>query len=331
METAAPATCQACGAIASPADSYCEACGRELGTAAVGVRSVASAVCRNCDSPRISTDGYCEQCGHKARAARDHIEIDVGVAVGVTDRGVRHHRNEDAMALAVIETPAIRAVAAVVCDGVSTSDRADEASLAAADKAATVLAAALRAGAAAEEALLEAAAAADAAVRELAEQSENAPAATYMSAVVSSETIWFCWAGDSRAYWLPTGAIDAAKQLTRDDSLAEELVATGVPGTDVVASPHGHIVTRWLGADAEPVAPHTGRFEPQGPGILLVCSDGLWNYQPDAAELHRMVLPMGVADLPGAAAHLLAFALKAGGHDNVTIVLVAFPPVMPRR
>ena len=29
----------------------------------------------------------------------DHAEVDLGTAAGVTDRGLRHQRNEDAMAL----------------------------------------------------------------------------------------------------------------------------------------------------------------------------------------------------------------------------------------
>jgi hypothetical protein len=45
----------------------------------------------------VTADGYCETCGKKVPAGDDHTEIDLGIVAGVTDRGLRHHRNEDAM------------------------------------------------------------------------------------------------------------------------------------------------------------------------------------------------------------------------------------------
>ena len=66
-----------------------------------------------------------------------------------------------------------------------------------------------------------------------------------------------------------------------------------------------------------------------GTGVLLLCSDGLWNYVPDAADLAARALPVALTDPLAAAAGLVAFALGAGGHDNVTAVLVPFPPGRP--
>src|SRR3954470_15838865 len=48
----------------------------------------------------------------------DRVETDLGTVAGVTDRGLVHERNEDAMALGRWPDGT---VAAVVCDGVSTS------------------------------------------------------------------------------------------------------------------------------------------------------------------------------------------------------------------
>ena len=62
---------------------------------------------------------------------------------------------------------------------------------------------------------------------------------------------------------------------------------------------------------------------------MLVCSDGLWNYQPDAAALAEIALPDAFHDPSSAADALLKFALDAGGMDNITIVLVPFPLVRP--
>ncbi|HMD94754.1 MAG TPA: serine/threonine-protein phosphatase, partial [Trebonia sp.] len=77
---------------------------------------------------------------------RDHAEVDLGPAAGVSDRGLRHHRNEDAMALAAEQAPDGPVVVAVVCDGVSSSARPDEASQAATQAALPVLVAAVHAG-----------------------------------------------------------------------------------------------------------------------------------------------------------------------------------------
>ena len=58
---------------------------------------------------------------------RDHSEVNLGPAAGVSDRGLRHHRNEDAMALAAEEqSPNGPVVVAVVCDGVIGISRCEE-------------------------------------------------------------------------------------------------------------------------------------------------------------------------------------------------------------
>jgi serine/threonine protein phosphatase PrpC len=67
-------------------------------------------------------------------------------------------------------------------------------------------------------------------------------------------------------------------------------------------------------------------FTPPGPGALLLCSDGLWNYQPEAAGLAGLALPGALTDPLGTASALVKFALQAGGADNITVVLATFPP-----
>ena len=328
MATGELGQCPQCAAPVRPADSFCAACGCELGITVVSAGApVAATDCRSCGSSQVSDDGYCEQCGWKAGSGRDHVEFDLGTLAGVTDRGLRHQRNEDAMALSIAQLPAGIAALAVICDGVSTSDRPDEASLAAADCAVRFLGRELRADHGEEAALLAAASAAGAAVSKLAEPSGNAPAATYVSAVVTSAAVTVCWLGDSRAYWLPADPGSEPRLLTRDDSISTALVASGLATeAEALASPHGHVVTRWLGADADSDQANTARFELAERGVVLLCSDGLWNYQPDAAGLAQLAMPKAMTDPPGAAADLLAHALQAGGHDNITIVVVPFPP-----
>jgi serine/threonine protein phosphatase PrpC len=336
--SAAPgATCPNCGRPVSQGDNFCEACRTELAPAVISGQDPAqAAACPVCGAAQISSDGYCEACGRRVPASRDHSEIDLGLLAGVTDRGLRHHRNEDAMALATAESDHGPVGLAVVCDGVSSSQRPDEASLAASQAAVRVLLAGVRTGADLTETSQAAIAAAQDALAGLGATDSPAgspagldpPSATFVSAVMTSEAVTLCWLGDSRAYWLGAGLEAAAQRLTRDDSVAEEMVAAGLLSeADALSIPQAHVVTGWVGADSAGGAePHVTRFEPPGRGVLLLCSDGLWNYQPEAAELAGLALPLALTDPLGAAAALVQFALEAGGMDNITVVLSPFPP-----
>ena len=324
-------TCPSCGWPVSPQDNFCEACRAELAPAVVsGEDPVQASTCPSCQSAQITPDGYCESCGRKLPSSRDHTEIDLGLLAGVTDRGLRHHRNEDAMALATAELPSGPAAVAVVCDGVSSTRRPDEASLAASQAAVQVLLAAVRTGHDLVEASRDAISAAREAVTGLGEPGEAAaldpPSATFVSAVLTNEAVTLCWLGDSRAYWLGAGPDAVSQRLTRDDSVAGEMVAAGLLSeADALALPQAHVVTGWVGADLSSAAPHVTRFEPPGPGALLLCSDGLWNYQPEAAKLAAQALPEALSDPLAAASALVSFALESGGMDNVTVVLAPIP------
>src|SRR5262249_2406189 len=95
---------------------------------------------------------------------------------------------------------------------------------------------------------------------------------------------------------------------------------------EAMASPQAHVITRWLGADLPEPAPHVVSFTPPGPGALVVCSDGLWNYRPEAAGLAALLaLPSGLGDPLGAASNLVRFAVEAGGMDNITVALIPLP------
>ena len=271
-------------------------------------------------------------------ADRDHMEEDLGQVAGVSDRGLRHSRNEDAMHFAVADTDAGPVAVAIVCDGVSSAPRPDEASWAAVNAGITLLAEGAERDDDPEAVSLAAVKAAGQALTGLAGP-DGAPASTYVSAIVSQQQITVCWLGDSRAYWLaaraaapagPNDTIDitgGSKRVTRDDSLAEEIVAAGLATMDeAMASPQAHVITRWLGADLPEPQAHVEQFTPSGPGVLLLCSDGLWNYSPEAAELAAMAMPAALTRPLDAAADLAKFALDSGGLDNITVVLIPFPP-----
>jgi serine/threonine protein phosphatase PrpC len=324
------ATCPSCGAPVAAGDSFCESCGTELNPPAVSTEPPGyQAECPVCsvdpEAPphAITAEGYCESCGRKVPSGRDHSELDLGLLAGVTDRGLRHTRNEDAMALAIADVPGGPVAIAVVCDGVSTSPRPDDASLTGAQASVRALITSARRGEDPAEASLAAVHSAHQALTRISSPSE-APSATYISAVIRDDAVTVCWLGDSRAYWLSTGP--DVMRLSTDDSLAEEIIARGAMSeAEALASPQAHVITRWLGADIVEPEPHVVRFEPLGPGAVLVCSDGLWNYRPEAAGLAELALPAALTDPLGAAAELVKFALDAGGMDNITAVLVPFP------
>ena len=266
------------------------------------------------------------------------MEEDLGQVAGVSDRGLRHSRNEDAMHFAVADTEAGPVAVAIVCDGVSSAPRPDEASWTAVNAGITLLAEGAERSEDPEAISLAAVKVAGQALTELAGP-EGAPASTYVSAVVGPQQITVCWLGDSRAYWLaanaavPAGPHDTiditggSKRVTRDDSLAEEIVTAGLATMDeAMASPQAHVITRWLGADLPEPQAHIEQFTPSGPGVLLLCSDGLWNYRPEAAELAAMAMPAALARPLDAAADLAKFALDSGGLDNITVVIIPFPP-----
>jgi len=214
----------------------------------------------------------------------------------------------------------------VVCDGVSTAVRPEAASAAAARTAADALADATRAGTDPTVATRTAVAVAATAVAKLAplDSPNDAPSCTFVSALVTSGSITAGWVGDSRAYWL---AAEGATVLTEDDSWAAEMVARGaLTPAEATANPLGHALTAWLGANAGDISARITTFVPDGPGAVLVCSDGLWNYVPEATALAALALPEAIEAPLRAASRLVQYALDAGGHDNTTVVILPYPP-----
>ncbi|MEO7371452.1 MAG: PP2C family serine/threonine-protein phosphatase, partial [Ilumatobacteraceae bacterium] len=252
------------------------------------------------------------------------------------DKGIVHARNEDAMALGGRGDFGLGVL--VVCDGVTTAPHSDRAALAASRAACgnltgvpappdgSVAAAVTYWTAALLTATNEANAAAIGVSHTLGDPVEP-PSCTYVAVVVSGSLITVAWCGDSRAYWLPDAG--DPRQLTVDHSLGTELLAAGESQAQAEADPAFHTITRWLGADSVDHSPEFASQTIDGPGWLLVCSDGLWNY---AAELTDMATL--VTDLRGSAgsdpvllaASLVDWANAAGGHDNITAALARCDP-----
>ncbi|MFF3202432.1 PP2C family serine/threonine-protein phosphatase [Streptomyces sp. NPDC002962] len=293
-------------------------------------------VCVACRAGRVDDDGYCENCGHAQPRERDHMELESGPLAAVSDRGLRHHRNEDAFGLGRTALPdGSPALVAIVCDGVSSATRPDDASLAASKTARESLLAALPQGTHPQQAMHEAIVAASYAVNALADEPatarehaphQNAPACTLVGSIVTPGLLVVGWVGDSRAYWVPADRSSPPARLTEDDSWAAQMVAAGLMSeAEAYADERAHAITGWLGADAYELEPHTASFKPDRPGVVVVCTDGLWNYA-EAAEEMAEVLPPDASTRPLHSARVLVgHALDGGGHDNVTVAVVPFP------
>ncbi|MEZ5408051.1 MAG: protein phosphatase 2C domain-containing protein [Acidimicrobiales bacterium] len=314
--------CPVCHEPAPAAAKFCEACGTELAGEARPVGSGGwvgpSPVCVACGEDAVTDDGYCGSCGHKQPGPRDHLEMAAGVAVAITDRGVRHHDNEDAVAIG--ELPGGGAVI-VVCDGVSSTPGSAQASQAAADAARDLLVEHL--GTAPLDGIpFEPARVDDALVAAVALAQERAaavpppdviespfhggpPSSTFVAAVarlVNGEAqLDVAWVGDSRAYWLAGGE---AVRLTEDHEL-------------------GGSLSRWLGSDSIDPTPEITRLVATAPGRLLVCTDGLWRYADPAPAMADLVarFEAEVANRRDLAAALVDHAIAGGGHDNITVAL----------
>jgi serine/threonine protein phosphatase PrpC len=279
----------------------------------------------------VGEDGYCQTCGTKAAKPRDHFsEQPAPWVAAVCDRGIRHSRNEDAVATAADQEPGSRALL-VVCDGVSSSLDSDVASLAAARAARDVLAAGRAQGLGTQSsrtsaviARLNAAAdaASEAVIANTDPESPNPASCTFVAAVLENGLLVAGTVGDSRAYWFPDDA--EAIALTVDDSWAAELIATGIPREEAETGPQAHAITRWLGVDAPDHTPRTTTLEVTGPGWLLVCSDGLWNYCSEAGPLADLVRKTAAAqggEPLATASALVDWANAQGGMDNITVAL----------
>jgi serine/threonine protein phosphatase PrpC len=238
------------------------------------------------------------------------VEVSVNFAA-VSDRGRNHHRNEDRVAIADGERKII-----VVCDGVSSSTDGQTAAQTASD----AITAALAEGADLAEAMQRA----SSAVSEITyDTRDTAPSTTVVTAVIEGSEIQIAWAGDSRAYWISG---EESLQLTMDHSWVNEVVAAGELSYDEAShSPRAHGITRWLGADAPPDAePSLTTFAVPGPGILLLCTDGLWNYADKVEDLTALVLTAAEESAVETARRLVAFANDQGGHDNISVALLRF-------
>jgi serine/threonine protein phosphatase PrpC len=138
---------------------------------------------------------------------------------------------------------------------------------------------------------------------------------TITAALVTGVGVAVGHVGDSRAYRVRR---DGIEQLTEDHSLVADLVRSGrITPEEADTHPQRSVITRALGTDLE-VDVDTFTVEAEPGDLFLLCSDGLTTMVDDEAILEIIA---SSDTLEQASKALVKTANRAGGEDNVTVVL----------
>ncbi len=333
-------------------------------------RLEASRSCPVCGCVAPISDVFCESCGLQLTNDRQHYSEQPGRRLAaVSDRGLRHAQNEDASAtdgdeangfgILVVCDGVSASSQSELASLVGARAARDELRSARADDRGALSETTLI-----ESVLVETMSRAVRAAHEavLRQTPDSNASSTFAAAVIDDDLV--CWGaiGDSRIYWLPDpgspdpgspdpGSPDPGSPetdspdpntpapgpnviqpvlLNLDDSLAELQIADGLSRDQAERGPHAHAITSWIGHEAPELRPQIGLLRPTGPGWLLVCSDGLWNYASEPADLRAVLDVLALAVRPGALAladALARWACDQGGKDNVTVALARLPLV----
>jgi PPM family protein phosphatase len=129
--------------------------------------------------------------------------------------------------------------------------------------------------------------------------------------------------GDSRAYRFRHGGLT---QLTRDDTWVQERVDANVLTLEQARRhPFAHLLTQCLGLDEAPT-PHIVQGSVEVGDAYLLCTDGLVGMVDDeeleAILVHAIGSNGKLGDAEPVLRALLDAANEAGGHDNITAVLL---------
>ena len=139
---------------------------------------------------------------------------------------------------------------------------------------------------------------------------------TLTAALVEGDAMRLAHVGDSRAYLLRAGSL---RQLTTDHTLVARMVKAGeISPAEAEVHPHRNVLTRALGTEADVRVDEDEIALLDGDQVLL-CSDGLTGMVTEAqiqAILETGVTPQEAAD------RLVTAANRAGGIDNITVVVL---------
>lgn len=140
--------------------------------------------------------------------------------------------------------------------------------------------------------------------------------ATAVAARADARHYRISWVGDSRAYhWRPGAGL---RRISRDHSYLEWLLSQGqISEAEARNHPQRNVVTQGLGLNEPEPESREGDWAPRD--RLLLCSDGLTD-ELDDAEIDALL--NAAPDLGIAVAALIDAALKSGGRDNISVVLL---------
>jgi serine/threonine protein phosphatase PrpC len=230
-----------------------------------------------------------------------------------TDTGLQRRANEDSLLA--------RAPLFVVADGMGGAQAGEVASKIAVES----FHAGLAPDTSPKEGLVAYALAANARIHALSRtNAEQAGMGTTLTAVyVGEDDVVIAHVGDSRAYCLREGAL---LRLTDDHSLVDELIREGrLTPEEAEEHPQRSIITRALGPE-EVVEVDTRSFRGRAGDLYLLCSDGLTSMVAEA-RVAEILRAYSHARLREAGEALIAEANRAGGRDNVTVILLRLEEV----
>lgn len=139
---------------------------------------------------------------------------------------------------------------------------------------------------------------------------------TASCALIEGHHMAIAHVGDSRIYLLHNGTL---VRLTHDHSYVEELVEAGeITADEARVHPSRSVIIRALGSDPDMYADHFSVNVDLSDRVIL-CSDGLSSMLEDS-EIEGIAVSSATPQ--AAADHLVSAALGAGGHDNVSVVVV---------
>ena len=151
---------------------------------------------------------------------------------------------------------------------------------------------------------------------------------TLVGLVTGEHQVWILNIGDSRCYRLRRRRL---QQCTQDHSLVEEQIRLGrMSRAEAARSPLRNVITRALGTHGS-VTPDVIEVAVEPGDLFLLCSDGLTRELSDDRIESLLNTPAsgfaagfgsGPATLEELCARLIQAANKAGGHDNITALLV---------
>jgi protein phosphatase len=141
---------------------------------------------------------------------------------------------------------------------------------------------------------------------------------TVTAAALVDEVLFLAQVGDSRGYILREGNLT---QVTRDQSLVNQLIEAGqLTEEEAETFEHNNIILQALGT-SDTVQVDLTYVELRRGDILLLCSDGLSGMVrfDEIREILR-----SSADPLDTCKSLTERANQAGGHDNITVIVVHF-------